>query len=79
MCLLKRSSCQYLNRDAIKRPTYYAQRAGNPLEQDVKEALDACAVGSPFEGTIEIISGARFPDIIAAKYYGVEVKSGTKE
>ncbi|MBR0513624.1 MAG: hypothetical protein IJK06_05160 [Clostridia bacterium] len=66
---------QYLNNDALERHDYYAQRAGKPLESDVKDALDRCAVGSAFEGTIEIISGARFPDIIAAKYYGVEVKS----
>lgn len=66
---------QYLNQDALKRHDYYAQRSGKPLETDVKNALDICSIGSPFEGTIEIISGARFPDIIAAKLYGVEVKS----
>ena len=28
-----------LNADALKRPKYYATRGGNPLEDDVKEAL----------------------------------------
>lgn len=64
-----------LNYDAQQRPKYYAERGGNPLEDDVKAALDECAKGTPFENTIEKISGHRFPDIVAAKYYGVEVKS----
>ena len=53
-------------------------RGGNPLEDDVKSALEECAIGTPFENTIEKISGQKFPDIVAAKFYGVEVKS-TKE
>lgn len=64
-----------LNEDAIKRPDYYKTRGGNPLEDDVKNALDECAKGTAFENTIEKISGHKFPDIIAAKLYGVEVKS----
>ena len=67
-----------LNADALKYPCYYASRGGNPLEDDVKGALEECAKGTPFENTIEKISGQKFPDIIASKYYGVEVKS-TKE
>ena len=64
-----------LNHDALKNPRYYASRGGNPLEDDVKNALDECAKGTPFAGTIEKVSGQRFPDIVAAKLYGVEVKS----
>ena len=48
------------------------------MEDDVKSALEECAIGTPFENTIEKISGQKFPDIVAAKFYGVEVKS-TKE
>ncbi len=69
---------QLLNADALKRHDYYKKRGGNPLEDDVKAALDECAKGTPFENTIEKISGQRFPDIVASKFYGVEVKS-TKE
>lgn len=75
--LMKRTD-ELLNHDAFLRPGYYAGRGGNPLEDDVKAALDECAKGTPFEHTIEKISGQKFPDIVAAKYYGVEVKS-TKE
>lgn len=64
-----------LNKDALKRPEYYAKRGGNPLEDDVRDALVECSKGTPFEGTIEKVSGYRFPDIVAAKFYGVEVKS----
>lgn len=72
---LMRKTDELLNFDATQRPTYYAGRGGNPLEDDVKEALEECSKGTVFENTIEKISGQRFPDIIAAKFYGVEVKS----
>lgn len=68
----------FLNEDALKRPEYYKKRGGNPLEDDVRDALTETAKGTPFENTIEKISGHKFPDIIASKLYGVEVKS-TKE
>lgn len=67
-----------LNTSALLHPEYYITRGGSLLEDDVKSALSECAKGTAFENTIEKISGQRFPDIIAAKYYGVEVKS-TKE
>ncbi len=69
---------QYLNQDALNRPGYYVTRGGKPLEDDVKRALEQSAIGTPFQGTIVKISGQRFPDIVAAGLYGVEVKS-TKE
>jgi hypothetical protein len=49
------------------------------LEDDVLAFLDKTAEGTKFEGTIEKISGQRFPDIVAGKYYGVEVKSSKDE
>lgn len=64
-----------LNQDAQQRPFYYAKRNGSPLEDDVKAALEESAKGTPFENTIEKVSGQKFPDIVAAKFYGVEVKS----
>lgn len=75
---LMRKTDLFLNEDALKRPEYYKARGGNPLEDDVMHALEECAKGTPFENTIEKISGQKFPDIVAAKYYGIEVKS-TKE
>ena len=67
-----------MNERACREPDYYLAKGGQRLEKEVKEELDNAAKGTNFEGTIQIISGQRFPDIVAAKYYGVEVKS-TKE
>lgn len=75
---LMKDTDNFLNADASVRPGYYATRGGNPLEDDVKRALDECAKGTSFDGTIKKVSGQKFPDIVAAKLYGVEVKS-TKE
>lgn len=51
---------------------------GNKLEPFVKEVMDELANGTPFANSIELIGGQRFPDIIAKKYYGVEVKTTTQ-
>jgi hypothetical protein len=67
-----------LNTDAEVREDYYVSRGGKPLENDVYQALCKSAEGTEFEGTIQLVSGASFPDIIASKYYGVEVKSTEK-
>lgn len=64
-----------LNEDARRRRSYYATRGGKPLEDDVKAMLDESTKGTAFAGTIEKVSGQRFPDIVAANYYGIEVKS----
>lgn len=72
---LMRLTNALLNADAQDRRSYYAQRDGRALEDDVKAALDECAKNTAFAGTIEKISGQRFPDIVANKFYGVEVKS----
>lgn len=73
--LLMHATDALLNDDALKRPQYYTGRSGNPLEDDVKAALDEAARGTPFENTIEKVSGQKFPDIVASKFYGIEVKS----
>jgi hypothetical protein len=51
---------------------------GNKLEPYVKDIMDELANGTPFANSIELIGGQRFPDIIANKYYGVEVKTTTQ-
>lgn len=73
------SATEKLNREAKAKPEYYITRNGQLLEDDVKNILSDVAVGTIFEGTIEKISGQRFPDIIANRYYGVEVKSSKDE
>lgn len=64
-----------LNKQARSEHDYFAKRAGILLEDDVADALSYCSKGTPFEGTIIKVSGQKFPDIIANKLYGVEVKS----
>ena len=75
---LMRITDERLNADAAQRPAYYRTRDGIALESDVFKALDQSAINTPFEGTIDLVSGAAFPDIVAAKYFGVEVKSTNK-
>lgn len=67
-----------LNKEAVGKEDYYSKRNGTELEKDVYNALEKSAVHTPFEGTIQLVSGASFPDIVAGKYYGVEVKSTNK-
>ncbi len=64
-----------LNEDAHSRGDYYLTRGAQLLEDDVMRVLIDRASGTAFAGTIQKISGQRFPDIVAGKYYGVEVKS----
>ena len=73
--ILCNKMCEYMNDKALKEPDYYLSKGAQKLEPEVKVALDIVAKGTKFENTIEIISGQRFPDIVAGKYYGIEVKS----
>ena len=73
-----RKTDAFLNEDAHKRESYYATRGGKKLEEDVCSALSQCAIGTPFEGTVKLVSGASFPDIVAKRMFGVEVKSTEK-
>jgi len=65
----------FLQSDSKKYPRKYEPLTGNKLEPVVTDLMTDYAKGTPFENTIELISGQRFPDIIAKKYYGVEVKT----
>lgn len=51
---------------------------GRNLEPYVKDLMSDLAVGTPFENSIELIGGQKFPDIIAKKFYGIEVKTTTQ-
>lgn len=69
---------EFLNSTAKEKEAYYAARNSEKLELDVCDALKECAKGTPFDGSIEHISGKHFPDIVACRFYGVEVKSTNK-
>lgn len=75
---LMRRTDALLNREAIGKQEYYSKRNSTLLEVDVYDALSRSAIGTPFENTISLVSGASFPDIIASNFYGVEVKSTIK-
>lgn len=75
---LMRRTDALLNKEAVGKQEYYKGRNSSLLEHDVLEALRRCAVNTPFENSIELISGASFPDIVANEFYGVEVKSTNK-
>jgi hypothetical protein len=64
-----------LNDEAKENEKYYLTRNAQLLEKDVYRALTQSAVNTKFQDTITVVSGQKFPDIVAAKYYGVEVKS----
>ena len=68
----------YMNEQVAKGKNYKSYD-GRKLEGAVVEAMKTCCTGTPFtESDIELVSGQRFPDIVAAQHFGVEVKS-TKE
>ncbi|MCL2227949.1 MAG: hypothetical protein FWB97_10075 [Oscillospiraceae bacterium] len=69
------SATNWLNNDAKKNTSYYLNRNAQKLEEDVLKALRASSQGTDFANSIEKISGQKFPDIVAGKFYGVEVKS----
>lgn len=72
---LVQRATEWLNEDARTRPDYYLTCGGRKLEEDVQHALEICAQGTVFDKTIRKISGQRFPDIVVASCFGVEVKS----
>ncbi len=76
--LLMLKTDDLLNSDAVQKEAYYSKRNGTELEIDVYNALNEAAKGTLFENTIQLVSGASFPDIVANKFYGVEVKSTNK-
>lgn len=72
--LMKRTD-NFLNEEAKTHESYYSNRNDKKLEEDVCRALNESAKGTDFENSIHLISGAKFPDIVAHDFYGVEVKS----
>ncbi len=64
-----------LDKEAKKKPKLFLSRTSSQFEEDVLGSMSENAKGGPFENSIELISGHKFPDIVARDYYGVEVKS----
>ncbi|NLB64356.1 MAG: hypothetical protein GX801_09670 [Fibrobacter sp.] len=49
--------------------------AGRAFEPYIKDIMSNLAIGTSFENSIELIGGQKFPDIVAKKFYGIEVKT----
>lgn len=70
---------EILNDEAKKSPNDYKKLSTTSLEPRAVEKIQQACANSPFDpNEIKLISGQKFPDIIAETYYGVEVKT-TKE
>lgn len=72
---LLNNTLRSLHEEAIGKPELYLGLNGSKLEQEVVNVMSCNAKGTPFENSIELISGQKFPDIIANNFYGVEVKT----
>lgn len=78
---LIRRTLNFMNQEVYdypERARYYRSRNGAKLEEDVYRVLSEQAMGTEFEDTIQLVSNRSFPDIVAARYYGVEVKTSKK-
>ena len=73
--ILLNSTLTELNIHATKSPKLVSTLVGNKLEPYVRDVMTDLASGTVFENSIELIGGQKFPDIIAKKYYGIEVKT----
>ena len=67
-----------LQQRAKEYPKVYMSLVGTKLEKEIVNVLNENAINTPFENSIELVSGQKFPDIVAKKYYGVEVKTTQK-
>lgn len=68
-----------LNTEAKRMPQEYKKLTSSTLEPCAVDKIKLACANSPFDADeVKLISGQRFPDIIANNYYGIEVKS-TKE
>ena len=76
--VLLNSTINELNKHAIKFPKAISKLVGSKLESYTRDVMTELAIGSAFENSIELIAGQKFPDIVAKKYYGVEVKTTTQ-
>ncbi|MCZ2475018.1 hypothetical protein G9H61_06155 [Aquirufa ecclesiirivi] len=76
--LLLNSTISELNVHAKNSSEKVSTLLGRNLEPFVKDVMSDLAIGTVFENSIELIGGQKFPDIVAKKYYGIEVKTTTQ-
>ncbi len=61
--------------DSKKSPKFYHSLGGQKLESKVVDIMKFHSKNTAFENSIVLWSGQNFPDIVAKKYFGVEVKT----
>ena len=76
--ILLNSTLDKLNIEAVKSSKLISTLKGNKLEPYIGDVMAELAVGTAFENSIEVIGGQKFPDIVAKKFYGIEVKTTTQ-
>ena len=76
--LLLKSTISELNVHAKNSSKKVSTLIGRNLEPYVKDVMTDLAIGTAFENSIELFGGQKFPDIVAKKYYGIEVKTTTQ-
>jgi hypothetical protein len=76
--ILLNSTLEELNIQAVKSSTLISTLKGNKLEPYIGGIMTELAVNTVFENSIKVIGGQKFPDIVANKFYGVEVKTTTQ-
>lgn len=65
-----------LNSEAHTNPNDYKRLTSSTLEMCAVDKIKMACVDSPFDANeVQLISGQRFPDIVANQFYGIEVKS----
>ena len=65
-----------LNSEARTNPNDYKRLTSSTLEMCAVDKIKMACVDSPFDANeVQLISGQRFPDIVANQFYGIEVKS----
>lgn len=76
--LMKKTE-QSLNARSNENPKLFMSCSPSQLERIAEQTLKEVAPSTPFHpNDIKLISGHSFPDILATDYYGVEVKSTSK-
>lgn len=71
---LLNSGIEVMRVKAKEKPKYYQGQSSTDFETEVFNSLVISSQNTEFEGTMSLVAGYRFPDIVINKYYGVEVK-----
>lgn len=71
---LLNSGINVIQSEAAKSIKRFLGQSSSDFEKEVYGSLLISAKNTEFEGTMQLVTGHRFPDIVAKQYYGVEVK-----